>query len=86
MDALEFETDIFGQAGAGTVVGRSRLHHAADHPRYRPTLAAVFVAEIGDVRRFTGPDKLASWAGLTPETSRVRRSSPSGHPGCGHRA
>src|SRR5271166_5397822 len=30
------------------------------------TLAAVFVAEIGDVGRFTGPAQLCSWAGLTP--------------------
>jgi transposase len=31
-----------------------------------PVLAAVFVAEIGDVTRFHGPRQLASWAGLTP--------------------
>ena len=30
-------------------------------------LAAVFVAEIGDVGRFPGPAQLASWAGLTPK-------------------
>jgi len=30
-------------------------------------LAAVFVAEIGDVHRFTGPDRLASWCGMTPK-------------------
>jgi transposase len=46
-----------------------------DHPGYRAiqvlpgvgkTLAAVFVAEIGDVTRFPGPAQLCSWAGLTP--------------------
>jgi len=31
-----------------------------------PVLGGVFVAEIGDVSRFPGPDHLASWAGLTP--------------------
>jgi transposase len=31
-----------------------------------PVLGAVFVAEIGDVKRFPGPDRLCSWAGLTP--------------------
>src|SRR5688572_27958914 len=31
-----------------------------------PVLAAVFVAEIGDVTRFDTPDRLCSWAGLTP--------------------
>ena len=30
------------------------------------TIAAIFVAEIGDVSRFATPDKLCSWAGLTP--------------------
>ena len=29
-------------------------------------LAAVFVAEIGDVHRFPGPAQLTCWAGLTP--------------------
>ncbi len=35
-------------------------------PGIGPTLAAVFVAEIGDVHRFTDPAQLCSWAGLTP--------------------
>jgi transposase len=35
-------------------------------PGIGPVLAAVFVAEIGDVHRFAGPAQLCSWAGLTP--------------------
>ena len=35
-------------------------------PGVGPVLAAVFVAEIGDITRFPGPTQLASWAGLTP--------------------
>ena len=31
-----------------------------------PVLAAVFIAEIGDVSRFTSAKQLSSWAGLTP--------------------
>ena len=31
-----------------------------------PTLAAIFVAEIGDVGRFRSAEALCSWAGLTP--------------------
>jgi transposase len=47
----------------------------AEHPGYQavqaiggvgPVLAAVFVAEIGDVARFAGAAQLCSWAGLTP--------------------
>ncbi|HZE15672.1 MAG TPA: transposase [Mycobacterium sp.] len=35
-------------------------------PGIGPTLAAVFVAEIADVHRFTDPAHLCSSAGLTP--------------------
>ena len=31
-----------------------------------PVFAAIFVAEIGDVSRFTSPKQLCSWVGLTP--------------------
>ncbi|MGH3499408.1 MAG: transposase [Nocardioidaceae bacterium] len=36
-------------------------------PGIGPTLAAVFVAEIGDIARFTRPEQLTSWDGLTPK-------------------
>ena len=64
---LDFEIELF----AKLVTNRLR-----EHPGYRaiqqipgvgPTLAAVFVAEIGDITRFPGPAQLASWAGLTPK-------------------
>ena len=35
-------------------------------PWAAPVLAAVTVAEIGDISRFPGPGRLCSWAGLTP--------------------
>ena len=35
-------------------------------PGIGPVLAAVIVAEIGDIRRFSCPGKLCCWAGLTP--------------------
>jgi transposase len=35
-------------------------------PGIGPVLAAVIVAEIGDIRRFRRPGQLGSWAGLTP--------------------
>ena len=41
-------------------------------------MAAVFVAEIGDVTRFPGPQQLCSWAGLTP---RHRESDTTVHRG-----
>jgi transposase len=66
MDSLDFEIGVF----AGLV--RARLARDPGYtavqtiPGIGPTLAAVFVAEIGDVHRFTGPAQLACWAGLTP--------------------
>lgn len=63
---------------------RQRL---ADHGGWRaiqriggvgPVLAAVLVAEIGDVYRFANPAKLACWAGLTP---RHRESDTTVHRG-----
>lgn len=35
-------------------------------PGVGPVLGAIFVAEIGDITRFTSPRHLCSWAGLTP--------------------
>ena len=35
-------------------------------PGVGPVLAAVFVAEVGDVHRFKDPAHLCAWAGLTP--------------------
>lgn len=35
-------------------------------PGVGPVLAAIFVAEIGDISRFKTAHQLASWAGLTP--------------------
>ena len=53
-----------------------RIHQELrEHPGYRaiqqlngvgPVLGAIFVAEIGDVGRFSSPEELCSWAGLTP--------------------
>jgi len=46
-------------------------HHDGYHaiqalPGIGPVLAAVLVAEIGDITRFGHPGRLCSWAGLTP--------------------
>ncbi len=52
-----------------------------------PVLAAVFVAEIGDVRRFANPRRLCSWAGLprataSPTVTSPAAGSPNKAPGC----
>jgi transposase len=66
LELLEFEIDI--------VAGQVRARLAADPgyaalqtiPGIGPVLAAVFVAEIGDITRFHAAAQLACWAGLTP--------------------
>jgi transposase len=66
MDALDFEIDH----AAGMVRGRLALDpgYAAVQtiPGIGPTLAAVLVAEIGDIQRFARPEQLTCWAGMTP--------------------
>jgi transposase len=66
MDALDFEIDH----AAGMVRGRLATHpgYAAVQtiPGIGPTLAAVLVAEIGDIHRFARPEQLTCWAGMTP--------------------
>lgn len=66
IDGLDFEIDHV----AGMVRGRLALHpgYAAVQtiPGIGPVLAAVLVAEIGDIDRFTRPEQLTCWAGLTP--------------------
>lgn len=67
IDSLDFEIDLF----TGIVAGRLHRHpgYAAVQtiPGIGSTLAAVFVAEIGDIGRFSRPEQLTCWAGLTPK-------------------
>jgi len=66
IEAFDAEIDLF------TALAQRRLTHDAGYtaiqqiPGIGPVLAAVFVAEIGDVHRFAGPAQLSCWAGLTP--------------------
>jgi transposase len=59
-----------------TMLDRQIHHQLKDHAGYQAiqaipgvgkTIAAIMVAEIGDVGRFSSPEKLCSWAGLTPK-------------------
>ena len=47
----------------------SDLANVASIPGMGPTLAAVVVTEIDDIRRFTSAQKLTGYAGLCPSTS-----------------
>ena len=64
---LDAEIDTFAAMTAGRLRGNRGYAAIQVVPGIGPILAAVFIAEIGDVTRFPGPEQLASWAGLTPK-------------------
>jgi transposase len=67
IENLDFEIDAFARLVAGRLrahPGYATIQHI---PGVGPILAAVFVAEIGDIARFARAAQLASWAGLTPK-------------------
>ncbi len=67
IDAVDFEIGaVAGPLRVG-LAGHAGFQAVQAVPGVGPVLAAVFVAEIGDVARFAGPAQLASWAGLTPK-------------------
>ncbi|MGB8382750.1 MAG: IS110 family transposase [Dermatophilaceae bacterium] len=67
IDELDEEIDLFDRLVRGRLV-KDRGYAAVQRiPGIGPVLGAVFVAEIGDVRRFPGPSQLTCWAGLTPK-------------------
>jgi transposase len=78
IDAFSFEIDVV------TKRVTTELKHTPGYtaiqaiPGVGPVLAAIFVAEIGDVTRFPSPRQLCSWAGMTP---RHRESDTKVHRG-----
>src|SRR6187455_1893939 len=67
MDDLDFEIDLFAGMVRGRMTREPGYTAVQNIPGIGPTLAAVFVAEIGDITRFASAPKLTCWAGLTPK-------------------
>jgi transposase len=67
LEDLEFEIDLFTGLARGRLVRDPGYVAVQQIPGIGPVLAAVFVAEIGDVSRFQSAPQLACWAGLTPK-------------------
>ena len=65
--SLDFEVELFGKLVANRLRTDRGYLAIQQIPGVGPVLAAVFVAEIGDIARFAKPAQLASWAGLTPK-------------------
>lgn len=66
VDALPREVDQLNASIAGILRNHAGYHAIGAIPGVGPVLAAVFVAEVGDVTRFPSAGHLASWAGITP--------------------
>jgi transposase len=66
IDVLDREELAFAGQIASRLAGHPGYAAIQALPGVGRTLAAVFVAEIGDVHRFPRPEKLCCWAGLTP--------------------
>lgn len=64
---VEFEIELFAKRANLRLAGDPGFKAVRTIPGVGSILGAVFVAEIGDVHRFPGPDKLCCWAGLTPK-------------------
>ena len=63
---LDGEIARLGDQAAAMLDGDRGYAAIRQLPGIGPVLAAVIVAEIGDVTRFRKPGQLCSWAGLTP--------------------
>ena len=66
IDAYDGEIECFRAMIANRFTGHRGYRVIQQISGVGPTFAAVFVAEIGDVTRFSRPEKLCCWAGLTP--------------------
>jgi transposase len=79
IDAIDFEIRaVAGPLRVG-LAEHAGFRAVQAVPGVGPVLAAIFVAEIGEVHRFASPAHLASWAGLTPkhrESDTVVRRGP----------
>jgi len=78
IEAFDFEIHTAGSQVAARLATHAGYRAIQRLDGVGPVLAAVFVAEIGDVHRFTGAAQLCSWAGLTP---RHRESDTKVHRG-----
>lgn len=67
IDILDDHEARFGQSIANRLNAHRGYQAIQQVPGIGATLAAVFVAEIGDADRFTDAAHLCSWAGLTPK-------------------
>ena len=67
IDACTFEIDILTKRNSAQLKTHPGFQAIQAIRGVGPVLAAIFIAEIGDVTRFARPEQLCSWAGMTPK-------------------
>jgi transposase len=82
-DELTTEITMVSEVIAGLLAGHRGYQVIQQLPGISPVLAAVIVAEIGEVTRFRNAAQLCSWAGLTPRHREARHQN---HPRACHQA
>ena len=74
---IDTEIDLFTRLTRGRLAANPDYVALQQLPGVGPVLAAVFLAEVGEVARFANATQLACWAGLTPKhhesDTKVRR-------------
>lgn len=79
IDAIDTEVTAVTAQILGRVAGERGWQVIQQIPGIGPVLAAVIIAEIGDITRFPGPRALCCWAGLTPRHYESDRTTRRGH-------
>jgi transposase len=79
IDHFSAEIDRFDEVIDGWLTDDLGYRVVQQLPGVGPTFASIFVAEIGDVHRFPNPDKLCSWAGMTPKHRESDTKTRRGH-------
>ncbi len=79
LEVCDREMAMLDRKIAARLEGDKGYHAIQAIPGVGPVLAAVFVAEIGDVSRFPDASRLASWAGLTPRHRESDTKARRGH-------
>jgi transposase len=67
IDDIDAEVELFTRPSRGRLVADPGYLAVQQLPGVGPVLAAVFVAEIGEVSRFARPRRSLAGAGLTPK-------------------
>jgi transposase len=75
LDALDVEIDAFAKLTRKRLHGDARYRAVQTIPGVGPILGAVFLAEIGDVTRFPGPNQLVLRRAHRPTARPTRRGS-----------